>query len=299
MGFNDDYMQYEQLKADCKVLEKKLANMRESVNRRQNQIETFRYTVEKEKHDYDVLINTSMKQLIAKITGNYEDKLDKEYREYIAVKQSLDEMMYQLECANQDVLKLENQIITTKEKITQMLREIKSRYQYSDESKYYNEALQKLLCSKKEYQEAISAVINTRQHADEVARHLNNASSASTWDMLGGELFADILKYSSLDKVGAAVSAMKSAALNMKTELNDINIDFDVQMDYIDGRTRTFDVFFDNFFSDIQVRDRINNNVKIINDYINKLIELEYRLNTDLALIDSEIQVWNEQLTIM
>ena len=28
MGFNDDYMQYEQLKADCKVLEKKLAKFK-------------------------------------------------------------------------------------------------------------------------------------------------------------------------------------------------------------------------------------------------------------------------------
>ena len=62
MGFKEDYMSYQQLKANRKVLEKKLENMRNSVAQRQRQLEDFRYIVEKEKHDYDVLEKTSMNQ---------------------------------------------------------------------------------------------------------------------------------------------------------------------------------------------------------------------------------------------
>ena len=237
--------------------------------------------------------------MIAKITGNYEAKLEKEYREYISAKQHYDELVYQLEYANQEVLNLEGQISNNANEITKKLRNIKSRYQYSDESQAYTEEVNKLLYKRKEYEEAIKAVRETLYHADEVMKHLRNADGASTWDMFGGELFADILKYSSLDKVGRAVSVMKNSALNMKAELSDISIKFDMDLDYIDGTTRTFDVLFDNFFSDMQVRDRIANNMNRMDDYICRLRELEYKLNNDLSEINKEISVWNEQLSIM
>ena len=299
MGFKEELLEYEQLKADGKVLTKKLENMKQSLYERQNQIEEFRYVVEKEKHDYDVLERSSMSQMIAKITGNYEAKLEKEYREYISAKQHYDELVYQLEYANQEVLNLEGQISNNANEITKKLRSIKSRYQYSDESQAYTEEVNKLLYKRKEYEEAINAVRETLYHADEVMRHLHSADGASTWDMFGGELFADILKYSSLDKVGRAVSVMKNSALNMKAELSDISIAFDMDLDYIDGTTRTFDVLFDNFFSDMQVRDRIANNMNRMDDYICRLRELEYKLNNDLSEINKEISVWNEQLSIM
>ncbi len=299
VGFKDDFLEYEQLKANGKVLEKKLQNMRNSIIQRQNQIEEFRYIVEKEKHDYEVLEKHSMSQMIAKITGNYEAKLEKEYREYISAKQHYDELIYQLEYANQEVRNLESQISNNANDITKKLKNIKSRYQYSDESQAYAEEANKLLYKRKEYEEAINAVRETLYHADEVMRHLQNANGASTWDMFGGELFADLLKYSALDKVGHAVSAMKNSALNMKAELSDISIEFNMDLDYIDGTTRTFDVLFDNFFSDMQVRDRIANNMNMMDDYICRLRELECRLNNDLTAINAEVNAWNEQLSIM
>ncbi len=269
------------------------------MSQRENQIEDFRYVVEKEKHDYEVLEKTSMSQVIAKISGSYEKKLEKEYREYIAVKQHYDELIFQLEYANQEVLNLESQLTNNANELANKLRMIKNRYQYSDESQAYYEEVNKLLCKRKEYGEALNAVRETLYHADEVMRHLQNANGASTWDMFGGELFADILKYSALDKVGHAVSAMKNSALNMKAELSDISIEFNMNLDYIDGRTRTFDVLFDNFFSDMQVRDRIANNMNMIDDYICRLRELEYRLNNELTAINTEVNAWNEQLSIM
>ena len=186
MGFKEELLEYEQLKANGKVLSKKLENMKQSIYERQNQIEEFRYVVEKEKHDYDVLERSSMSQMIAKITGNYEAKLEKEYREYISAKQHYDELVYQLEYANQEVLNLEGQISNNANEITKKLRNIKSRYQYSDESQAYAEEVNRLLYKRKEYEEAINAVRETLYHADEVMRHLQSADGASTWDMFGG-----------------------------------------------------------------------------------------------------------------
>lgn len=299
MGFKDDLLGYEQLKAERKVLEKKLENMKNSVVQRQGQIEEFRYVLEKEKHDYEVLEGNSMSQIIAKITGNYEAKLEKEYREYIAAKQHYDELIYQLEYANQEVRNLEGEIINTSNEVTNKLRQIKNRYQYSEESQDYYGEVNNLLCKRKEYEEAIDAVRQTLYYAEEVMKHLKKASDASTWDMLGGELFADILKYSSLDKVGSAVAAMKNSAVNMKAELSDINIEFNINLDYIDSRTRTFDVLFDNFFSDIQVRDRISNNINLMCEYVDRLYELECRLNKEWTDLNNEVIAWSEQLSIM
>lgn len=290
MAFNEDYLCYEQLRADYKVLGKKLENSRKSVAIKNQQLEDYRYTVEKEKHDYDVLEKTSMSQIIAKITGNYEAKLEKEYREYLAAKQHLDELMYQLEYANHEVLRIEAEMNNKSIEAANKLREIKELYKSTGELEQLNAEREKLLCKRKEYEEAIDAVRETLYHAGEVATLLTKAGDAATWDMLGGDFFGDMLKYSALDKVGYAVSAMRNSAYNMKVELDDINISFDVEIDYIDNTTRAFDVFFDNLFTDVHVKDRITNNANIINDYICRLEELECRLTDELRNINSEVE---------
>ena len=43
----------------------------------------------------------------------------------------------------------------------------------------------------------------------------------------------------------------------------------------------------------------IANNINMMDDYICRLRELEYKLNNDLSEINKEISVWNEQLSIM
>ena len=85
-----------------------------------------------------------------------------------------------MEYANQEVLNLESQLTNNANELANKLRMIKNCYQYSEESQAYYEEVNKLLCKRKEYGEALNAVRETLYHADEVMRHLQNANGAST-----------------------------------------------------------------------------------------------------------------------
>ncbi|HEU4513272.1 MAG TPA: hypothetical protein VFR87_09215 [Nocardioidaceae bacterium] len=86
---------------------------------------------------------------------------------------------------------------------------------------------------------------------------LGSAGSWSTWDAFGGGgLLTDMMKY---DKVDQATNALRRADLALdrfSRELADVALP-SVQGVQVDQMMRTFDVWFDNIFSDMAVRSRI------------------------------------------
>lgn len=86
---------------------------------------------------------------------------------------------------------------------------------------------------------------------------LGSAGSWSTWDAFGGGgLLTDMMKY---DKVDQATDALRRADLALSQfsrELADVALP-SIQGVQVDQMMRTFDVWFDNIFSDMAVRSRI------------------------------------------
>lgn len=92
------------------------------------------------------------------------------------------------------------------------------------------------------------------RHAD---RLLGSAGSWATWDTFGGGgLLTDMMKYDKLDQVSEVLRRTDLALGRFSRELADLRI-AGVETVAVDGLTRTFDVFFDNIFSDMAVRSRI------------------------------------------
>ena len=81
--------------------------------------------------------------------------------------------------------------------------------------------------------------------------------SWSTWDTFGGGgLFTDLMKYDKLDQVGDALRRADVALGAFSRELADVDLS-GVEAVNLDGLTQAFDVFFDNIFTDLRVRSRI------------------------------------------
>ncbi|HEY0773183.1 MAG TPA: hypothetical protein VGD51_03810 [Nocardioidaceae bacterium] len=86
---------------------------------------------------------------------------------------------------------------------------------------------------------------------------LGSAGSWSTWDAFGGGgLLTDMMKYDKVDQASDALRRADVALARFSRELADVELpsDHGVQVDQM---MRTFDVWFDNFFSDMAVRSRI------------------------------------------
>ena len=114
-----------------------------------------------------------------------------------------------------------------------------------------------LLAEDQEGREAYDAGVTARAHLLQARQLLGSAQSWSTWDTFGGGgLFTDLMKYDKLDQVGDALRRADHALNAFSRELADVHL-AGVEAVNLDGMTRAFDVFFDNIFTDLRVRSRI------------------------------------------
>ena len=116
------------------------------------------------------------------------------------------------------------------------------------------DALQDFIEEKKEALDAGQDALTT---ADQIAASLDSAEGWGTWDLLGGGLVADLAKHGHLDDAQASVEYLQSQLRRFKTELADVTIAADFQVN-IDGFLRVADYLFDGIFADWAVLDQIH-----------------------------------------
>ena len=110
---------------------------------------------------------------------------------------------------------------------------------------------------RREVDEALSAA-HAAVGALRAARDkISSAGSWATYDtFFDGGFFADMAKYNRLDEAAALMRHADAALRHLATELADVGMAGTGEIG-ISEMTRTFDVWFDNIFSDWAVRDRI------------------------------------------
>lgn len=114
-----------------------------------------------------------------------------------------------------------------------------------------------VVAEERETREAHTAGKRALEQLQEADRLLGSAGSWSTWDAFGGGgLLTDMMKYDKLDQATAVLRRVDQALSRFAGELADVGVE-GVPEVQISGMTRTFDVFFDNIFSDMAVRSRI------------------------------------------
>ncbi|WP_110181923.1 hypothetical protein [Nocardioides solisilvae] len=105
--------------------------------------------------------------------------------------------------------------------------------------------------------EALAAADAARRSLDEAARHLGSAGSWATYDtFLGGGMVGDLMKHQRLDRAGDLMRHADAALRHLATELADVEVGAVGEVG-VTELARTFDVWFDNVFSDWAVRERI------------------------------------------
>ena len=115
----------------------------------------------------------------------------------------------------------------------------------------------RLTAEDREAREAHAAGLAARDLLTHAHQLLGSARSWSTWDTFGGGgLLTDMMKYDRIDQVAQVLRQADIALGRFSRELADVGHG-PVHGVQVDGLTRTFDVFFDNFFSDLAVRARI------------------------------------------
>ena len=136
---------------------------------------------------------------------------------------------------------------------------------------------------------AIAAGSRALRSADYILSSLDAAQNWGTWDLLGGGLISTLAKHSSLDEAQDEVQQLQTELRRFKTELADVTIHTDMQVN-VDGFLRFADYFFDGLFADWAVLDKISQSQSSVQTTKNQIESVISMLRSMEDTVDQTIK---------
>lgn len=279
----------------AKQLEAKLSELQSQKSTLSQQVKELGAIKLEEQKDVDRLEGRSLAAFYYNVIGKMDEKLDAERREAYAARVKYDAAVRELAGVEADLSSCETELAS--------LRGCEQRYaavlqQKADALKLAGGPnAQKVLqieeqiaandIRAKELKEAISAGTSAYRFSQQVMASLDSAEGWGTWDVLGGGLLADMAKHSHLDEAQEKIEMLQGSLRKFKTELADVTIDADMQVN-IDGFLRFADYFFDGLFADWAVMDEICNAQQKIQNTQNQISGLISHLQQLLEQVDAQ-----------
>ena len=254
--------------ADTKYQE--LQAQRKSVSRRVRQLEKEK---ESEQADVDRLERGSLAAFFYQMVGRMDEKMDKEQQEAYAARVRYDAAARELASIDADLARLEARLKGLsgceqryQDALMERFREIKATNSPAAQELMESESrVVDLKLRRREIREAIQAGKKALKRTEAVLESLDSARGWSTMDLMGGGVWSDLAKYDHLDEAQEQVEQLQVDLRRFKTELADVEINADIQVT-VEGFLRFADFFFDNLFTDWEVRDHIDQSIEQVKD---------------------------------
>lgn len=243
----------------------------------------------------DRLEGRSLAAFFYNVIGKMDEQLDKERQEAYAARVKYDAAARELEGVEADLRRYESELSALRgceHRYDEVLKEkadaIKAAGGSNGEEILKLEERNAFLESqKKELQEAISAGNAALSTTQQVLSSLDSAEGWGTWDLFGGGLVADLAKHSHLDEAQGAIEQLQSQLRRFKTELADVTIQVDMQVN-VDGFLRFADYFFDGLFADWAVLDKINQSQSQVQNTKSQIASVLSRLDSMMRTLEQE-----------
>lgn len=232
----------------------------------------------KEEKDVEKMEGGSLASFFYHVVGKKDEKLDKERQEAYEAKVKYDVAFSDMEALQAELQRARSEFISLANCKNQYEQVFKEKLEYIKETDpVQGEKLGELEASLRyvegqlvEIEEAISAGDMAAMAAKEALEYLSDADSWSRWDMMGGGLFVTMEKHDALDGAQASIATMQTRLRRFKTELKDITLHTDLNVQ-VDGFLHFADYFFDGLFVDWVVHSQIRNSVSSVEDTYQKI----------------------------
>lgn len=283
---------------------KELRNQRDTLAGRVRELEAIKL---EEQADVERLEGRSLAAFYYNVIGKIDERLNKERQEAYAARVKYDAAVRELEAVESDLHRFEseyNELRGCEQQYEAALKEkavaVKAAGGVNAEEIFKLEEHNAFLESqKKELREASSAGNSALSTARQVLDSLGSAESWGTWDLLGGGLLADMAKHSHLDEAQGAIERLQSQLRRFKTELADVTIHADMQVN-VDGFLRFADYFFDGLFADWAVMDKISQSQSQVQSTTRQIQSVLSRLNSMMSAVEQEqTQIKNKMDTLV
>ena len=271
----------------------KIENLNSELKQQLNEFEELKKVLVKEEKDVRKLEGISFASLLSKLLKNREEKLEKEQKEYIEVKIKYDEFKFKIS-------EIQNKI-KNKQKRLNELENIETDYNELLDEKIKNIKLSNEESNKvklleyenmedsyiKEITEINEALTVGQELLDEIELALNSFESAKNWgtlDILGGDFLSSIAKHSKIEDATENLHKVSYLIESFNKELRDVYVNTEVLDVNISSFTKTFDIFFDNIFSDISVQNEINGGIE-------RVVNLKAKINNVMNNLEERKRV--------
>ena len=283
---------------------KELRSQRDNLSARVRELEAVKMD---EQADVERLEGRSLAAFYYNVIGKIDERLNKERQEAYAARVKYDAAARELEAVENDLRRHEaeyNELRGCEQQYEATLKEKAAAVKAAggvnaEEILKLEERNAFLENQKKELQEARSAGNAALGTAKGVLSSLDSAEGWGTWDLLGGGLLADMAKHSHLDEAQGAIERLQSQLRRFKTELADVTIHADMQVN-VDGFLRFADYFFDGLFADWAVMDKISQSQSQVQSTKSQIESVLSRLNSVMSAVEQEqTQVKNKLDTLV
>ncbi len=139
--------------------------------------------------------------------------------------------------------------------------------------------------------EARDAGVRAATALDAAQRELGSADSWSAYDTwFGGGLVSSSMKHDRIDAAGRLIAAAQDALVDLARELADVESVAGLRADLgISPTARTFDVWFDNVFSDLSVRSSIKDSQVRVDAAVTSVREAMQRMTVRSVALDQRV----------
>jgi len=264
------------------------------------------WQLKKEEEDVEKLNKASITVMFYTILGSKDKQMEKERQEALAVRLKLEETLSEIDAIKNSIYKLRTERIE--------FSGYEQKYNTLYEQKYnmlknggredakkiidIEEAISFCQSNLKEIEEAISVGNRIINRIGSAESSLSSAEGWGVWDMLGGGLITDIVKHSHIDDAKAAVSDIQNLLNQFRSELADIKIETDVEIN-IEGFVKFADFFFDGLIADWVIQSKINDSQESVAQVKRGVESVLGRLENMKRAASGQITGLRTQLTIL
>lgn len=282
------------------VLQEKLQTVLRKIDEAKKSVDGLLKKYEAESLDVEKLQKDSLRTLILKNFGRYEDKLDKESDEMLAAKLEYDRACVRLNELKAARSEIEDRIVRLnrdkgifEDELKRREEAVKCNADSAVSIKYRElEAEQDLLAKRLvETEEARHAANRALSTAGSAMEHLRSAENWATFDAwTRGGIISHMAKYQNIDSAEEDFHRLNSQLEDLGRELKDISLSGISGIDGIDSATRTVDFWFDNIFTDLNVRRRIGDDYERMSELCGRINGIVNKLDGDIADIRSRLK---------
>ena len=266
-------------------------------------VQLLKEAANSEQYDVTELESLSFASIWAKISGDFDEKLNKEKKEAFAAAAKYESARRDLENIQADILRLADELQgldAVEAEYKQVLKEKREALasagdETAREILELEQRIAYLHVQQGELKEAADAGRHAMSIAGGIADSLDSASGWATWDLLGGGLLADIAKHSHMNDAQRGVEQLQMALRNFRTELADVKIDDDLDFQ-MDGFTSFGDWFLDGLIFDWMAMDHISKSSVQIQNTQNQIRMALSKLQSLQSALDAELRDVQAQL---